>query len=109
MSALPPRFSVLSSSSPDHLSPTNSYTRFSLPSASTAAGTPKPSSRPNIYDRPLNKTRTAEVSASSFAFLFSEVVQYMQKRVSGIDDLERRYAQTITLTCIVSGLPSLKV
>jgi hypothetical protein len=106
MSALPPRFSVLSSSSADHLSPTSSYTRFSLPSASiatAAAGTPKPSSRPNIYDRPLNKTRTAEVSASAFTFLFSEIVQYMQKRVSGIDDLERRYAQTITLTRIISG------
>jgi hypothetical protein len=105
MSALPPRFSVLSSSSADHLSPTSSYTRFSLPSASiaTAAGTPKPSSRPNIYDRPLNKTRTAEVSASAFPFLFSEIVQYMQKRVSGIDDLERRYARTITLTRIISG------
>jgi len=46
--------------------------------------------RPNIYDRPLNKTRAAEVSASAFAFLFSEVVQYTQKRVSGINDLERR-------------------
>jgi hypothetical protein len=103
MSALPPRFSVLSSSSADHLSPTNSYTRFSLPSATVAAATQKPSSRPNIYDRSLNKTRTAEVSASAFAFLFSEVVQYMQKRVSGIDDLERRYAQTITLTRIISG------
>ncbi|KAI0286698.1 TRAPP complex subunit trs31 [Russula aff. rugulosa BPL654] len=94
MSALPPRFSVLSSSSADHLSPTNSYTRFSLPSgpstATATAGSQKPSSRPNIYDRPLNKTRTAEVSASTFAFLFSEIVQYMQKRVSGIDGLERR-------------------
>jgi hypothetical protein len=102
MSALPPRFSVLSSSSADHLSTTSSYTRFSLPSgpstatATAAAGTQKHSSRPNIYDRPLNKTRTAEVSASSFAFLFSEIVQYMQKRVSGIDGLERRYVQTIT-------------
>lgn len=100
MSALPPsRFSVLSSSSADLLSPTNSSTRFSLPSATATAtaGTLKPLSRPNIYDRPLNKTRTAEVSASAFAFLFSEIVQYMQKRVSGINDLERRYAQTITL------------
>ena len=104
MSALPPRFSVLSSSSADHLSPTNSYTRFSLPSgpstATATAGSQKPSSRPNIYDRPLNKTRTAEVSASTFAFLFSEIVQYMQKRVSGIDGLERRYVQTISLTPI---------
>ena len=46
---------------------------------------------PNIYDRNLNKTRTAEVSAAAFAFLFSEMIQYTQKRVSGIGDLERRY------------------
>ena len=46
--------------------------------------------RPNIYDRNLNKTRIAEISASAFAFLFSEMVQYTQKRVSGINDLERR-------------------
>lgn len=91
-----PRFSVLSGSSlssAEHLSPTASSTRFSLPSATsinTALGTPKPSLRPNIYDRNLNKTRTSEVSASAFAFLFSEVVQYTQKRVSGINDLERR-------------------
>ena len=45
---------------------------------------------PNIYDRNLNKTRTAEVSAAAFAFLFSEMIQYTQKRVSGIGDLERR-------------------
>ena len=100
----PSRFSVLSSSSAELLSPTNSSTRFSLPSAPSVVtaptGTPKPLSRPNIYDRPLNKTRTAEVSASAFAFLFSEVVQYMQKRVSGINDLERRYAPTIALTRI---------
>ncbi|KDQ54917.1 hypothetical protein JAAARDRAFT_38031 [Jaapia argillacea MUCL 33604] len=92
-----PRFSVLSSSSlssADHSSPT-STTRFSYPSApsinTTLVGSPKPSAvRPNIYDRPLNKTRTAEVSSSAFAFLFSEVVQYTQKRVAGITDLERR-------------------
>ncbi|KAG2160161.1 NO signaling/Golgi transport ligand-binding domain-containing protein [Suillus bovinus] len=91
-----PRFSVLSGSSlssAEHLSPTASSTRFSLPSATSinaALGTPKPGLRPNIYDRNLNKTRTSEVSASAFAFLFSEVVQYTQKRVSGINDLERR-------------------
>jgi hypothetical protein len=89
-----PRFSVLSTSSlssAEHLSPNSS--RFSLPntpSINTALGTPRPNLRPNIYDRHLNKTRAAEVSASSFAYLFSEVVQYTQKRVSGINDLERR-------------------
>jgi len=91
-----PRFSVLSSSSlssAEHLSPAGSSTRFSLPSApsvNTTLNTPKPAFRPNIYDRNLNKTRSSEVSAAAFAFLFSEVVQYTQKRVTGIADLERR-------------------
>ncbi|KAG8905835.1 TRAPP subunit trs31 [Tulasnella sp. 403] len=43
-----------------------------------------------IYERNLNKTRLVEVSMSVWAFMFSEVVQYTQKRVSGIGDLERR-------------------
>ncbi|KAI0786122.1 NO signaling/Golgi transport ligand-binding domain-containing protein [Abortiporus biennis] len=91
-----PRFSVLSSSSlssAEHLSPAGSSARFSLPSApsiNTSVNTPKPGFRPNIYDRNLNKSRTSEVSAAAFAFLFSEVVQYTQKRVTGIADLERR-------------------
>lgn len=96
-----PRFSVLSSTSlasADHLSPAASSTRFSLPSApsiNTALAASKPGIRPNIYDRNLNKTRAAEVSASAFAFLFSEVVQYTQKRVSGIADLERRSVSSV--------------
>ncbi|KAG5353865.1 hypothetical protein C0989_001117 [Termitomyces sp. Mn162] len=92
-----PRLSVLSTtsqSSGDHSSPTTSSTRFSLPSVpsiSTTAASNKPGAiRPTIYDRNLNKTRVAEVSASAFSFLFSEIVQYTQKRVSGINDLERR-------------------
>jgi len=43
-----------------------------------------------IYDRNLNKSRMAQVSLSAYAFLLSEIVQYTQKRVSGIGDLERR-------------------
>ncbi|KAG6837211.1 hypothetical protein H0H93_013079 [Arthromyces matolae] len=85
-----PRLSVLSTtsqSSIEHPSPTSS-TRFSLPTA--AAANKLIAARPNIYDRNLNKTRVAEVSASAFAFLFSEIVQYTQKRVNGINDLERR-------------------
>ncbi|KAL0950480.1 hypothetical protein HGRIS_007292 [Hohenbuehelia grisea] len=94
-----PRLSVLSTSSlpqsaADHSSPTNSSTRFSLASApslsTTLVTSSKPAQRPNIYDRNLNKTRLTEVSASAFAFLFSEIVQYTQKCVSGINDLERR-------------------
>lgn len=89
-----PRLSVLSnssqSSSVDHLSPTTA-SRFSLPAVpSITAGAKAAANRPNIYDRNLNKTRGAEVSGAAFAFLFAEVVQYTQKRVSGINELERQ-------------------
>lgn len=50
-----------------------------------------PSNRKTIYDRNLNRTRTAELSRASFAYLFAEMVSYAQKRVTGIQDLERRY------------------
>jgi len=50
-----------------------------------------PSNRKSIYDRNLNRTRTAELSRASFAYLFAEMVSYAQKRVTGIQDLERRY------------------
>ncbi|KAJ7235971.1 NO signaling/Golgi transport ligand-binding domain-containing protein [Mycena rebaudengoi] len=91
-----PRLSVLSTSSAssvEHLSPAASSTRFSLPSipaTPNAVGKPSGGVRPNIYDRNLNKTRVTEVSGPAFTFLFSEIVQYTQKRVSGINDLERR-------------------
>lgn len=49
-----------------------------------------PSNRKTIYDRNLNRTRTAELSRASFAYLFGEMVGYAQKRVTGIQDLERR-------------------
>lgn len=50
-----------------------------------------PSNRKTIYDRNLNRTRTAELSRASFAYLFSEMVTYAQKRVTGIQDLEKRF------------------
>ncbi|KAJ6493887.1 NO signaling/Golgi transport ligand-binding domain-containing protein [Mycena vulgaris] len=80
------RVSVLSTSSQSSvdraLSPAPSSTRFSLPSIPTTpnAQTKAPGVRPNIYDRLW----------AAFTFLFSEMVQYTQKRVSGINDLERR-------------------
>ncbi|KAL0577659.1 Trafficking protein particle complex subunit 31 [Marasmius crinis-equi] len=46
--------------------------------------------RPSILDRNLNKTRVSDVSGSAFSFLFAEIVQYTQSRVTGINDLERR-------------------
>ena len=50
-----------------------------------------PSNRKTIYDRHLNRSRNAELSRASFAFLFAEMVTYAQRRVTGIQDLERRY------------------
>ncbi|KAJ3343156.1 TRAPP subunit trs31 [Gonapodya sp. JEL0774] len=44
-----------------------------------------------ILDRTLSKGH-AEVSLSAFAFMFSEMLQYSQKRVNGIQDLERKLA-----------------
>lgn len=49
-----------------------------------------PSNRKTIYDRHLNRSRNAESSRASFAFLFGEMVTYAQRRVTGIQDLERR-------------------
>jgi trafficking protein particle complex subunit 5 len=49
-----------------------------------------PSSRKTIYDRNLNRSRNAELSRSSFAYLFMEIVSYAHKRVRGIQDFERR-------------------
>jgi len=48
------------------------------------------SSRKTIYDRHLNRTQRTELSKASFAFLFAEMIQYAQKQVSGIQDLEKK-------------------
>lgn len=49
-----------------------------------------PSNRKTIYDRHLNRSRNAELSRASFAYIFAEMVTYAQRRVTGIQDLERR-------------------
>ncbi|KAH8908333.1 TRAPP I complex [Coniochaeta sp. PMI_546] len=49
-----------------------------------------PTNGKTIYHRPLNRTKTAELSQASFAYLFSEMVTYAQRRVTGIQDLEKR-------------------
>ena len=51
-----------------------------------------PSNKKTIYDRNLNRTRNAELSRAAFAYLFVEMISYAQKRVTGIADLEKRYA-----------------
>jgi hypothetical protein len=54
------------------------------------AGLRYPSSGKTIYHRPLNRSKTSELSQASFAYLFSEMVSYAQRRVTGIQDLEKR-------------------
>ncbi|UNI19670.1 Trafficking protein particle complex subunit 31 [Purpureocillium takamizusanense] len=49
-----------------------------------------PSSGKTIYHRPLNRSKTAELSQASFAYLFGEMVTYAQRRVKGIQELEQR-------------------
>ena len=57
-----------------------------------------------------------QVSLSAYAFLLSEIVQYTQKRVSGIGDLERRqvtgplgcsFLQLIIPTCSLDSLSTI--
>ncbi|KAK3308473.1 NO signaling/Golgi transport ligand-binding domain-containing protein [Chaetomium strumarium] len=59
-------------------------------SSKEQAGLRYPSSGKTIYHRPLNRTKTAELSQASFAYLFSEMVSYAQRRVTGIQELEKR-------------------
>mmetsp|Transcript_9188 Transcript_9188/g.19903 ORF Transcript_9188/g.19903 Transcript_9188/m.19903 type:complete len:204 (+) Transcript_9188:63-674(+) len=44
----------------------------------------------NILDRPLGGRGSRQISLSSFAYLYSELVQYHQNRVDSISELERR-------------------
>ncbi|OXG44499.1 BET3 family protein [Cryptococcus neoformans Bt120] len=55
----------------------------------SAAG---PSAPPSIIDRPLAKTRGAEVAMGAWAFMFAEIVAYSQSRVDSVSDLEARCA-----------------
>jgi trafficking protein particle complex subunit 5 len=60
------------------------------PQRGSTPGLRYPSSGKTIYHRPLNRSRTQELSQASFAYLFGEMVSYAQKRVTGIQDLEKR-------------------
>ncbi|KAI9034324.1 NO signaling/Golgi transport ligand-binding domain-containing protein [Hyaloraphidium curvatum] len=62
----------------------------SLPSRLSVGSTDAKGKRQPILERPVNKTRNAEVSLASFALLLSEMIAYSQKRVTGIQDLEKK-------------------
>lgn len=61
-----------------------------IPYSRSQSGLRYPSSGKTIYHRPLNRSRTTELSQASFAYLFGEMVGYAQNRVTGIQDLEKR-------------------
>ena len=50
----------------------------------------RPTANQNIQDRPIAKTRGAEVSLTSWQFMFAEIITYTQKRVAGITDFEKK-------------------
>jgi hypothetical protein len=59
----------------------------------STSGLRVPTNKKTIYDRNLNRSRTAELSRASFAYLFGEMVSHAQKRAADIQDLESRYVQ----------------
>lgn len=63
--------------------------------AKEGGGLRYPSNGKTIYHRPLNRSKTSELSKASFAYLFSEMVTYAQRRVTGIQDLEKRYVFSV--------------
>lgn len=70
--------------------PPTPKTASTVPSGAISTGLRYPTNGKTIYSRTLNRTRTSELSQASFAYLFSEMVSYAQKRVTGIQDLEKR-------------------
>ena len=81
-----------------------------LPSSSGGGGSARagdsglkyPSNGKTIYHRPLNRTKTAELSKAAFAYLFAEMVSYAQRRVTGIQELEKRCVYSL-FGCWVMG------
>lgn len=86
--AVPPSFSAAMYSSPVY----SHETRPSISSAPSfaGAGLRLPSNRKTIYDRNLNRSRNAELSRASFAFLFMEMVTYAQKKIKSISEFETK-------------------
>lgn len=58
--------------------------------SSGSALAPSRTASSTILERNLGKTRGSEVSYGAWAFLFSEIVVYTQRRVAGISDFEAR-------------------
>ncbi|KAM0756471.1 TRAPP I complex [Meredithblackwellia eburnea MCA 4105] len=93
----------ITSSTSNRISSIFSPAASTAPSSSRASTFPIPLPSPSlpplpanskrtslIYDRPLAKSRGNEVSLGAWAFLFGEIIQYTQKRVSGVGEFEKR-------------------
>jgi len=74
-----------------------------LASSKEQAGLRYPSNGKTIYHRPLNRSKTAELSQAAFAYLFSEMVSYAQKRSTGIQELEKRCVSLLTFSLLLSN------
>ncbi|KAJ5101863.1 hypothetical protein NUU61_004085 [Penicillium alfredii] len=82
--------SVNNSATPQSASSDKSQSPQTQTLSQPTPGLRVPSNRKTIYDRHLNRSRNAELSRASFAFLFGEMITYAQRRVTGIQDLEKR-------------------
>lgn len=52
-----------------------------------------PSNRKTIYDRNLNRTKGAETSLSSFAYMFNTIITYHHAKSGSVSDIETRLNQ----------------
>ncbi|KAJ5764326.1 hypothetical protein N7533_003007 [Penicillium manginii] len=84
MAAPPRHVSMLSISNSNAGTPPVRIKRQTTDSAATFNSTA------GLWSSHLNRSRNAELSRASFAYLFAEMVTYAQRRVTGIQDLEKR-------------------
>ena len=63
---------------------------MSFPLPTTTSILRYPSSRKSIYDRNLNRTKTAEVGLSAFAHLFNTIITYHHSKSDSVSEIESR-------------------
>jgi len=59
----------------------------------------------SLQDRPIAKTRGAEIALTSWQFMFAEIVTYTQKRVAGITDFEKKCVMPFSSASCAVPLP----
>lgn len=102
LSQIPPPLNGLSSTKRDSINSIQNQNRVPSAAGGIGAGQPQSSLHQQLFqrsevrvedgilDRPLNRTRGAEVGMATWAFLFAEIVSYSQSRSDSVDDLEKR-------------------